>query len=182
VCLVLALLVVIGAISAPMLGGSFTRAALHGASDLLRGAWSRARLAAMESGQTYVFRFQPNGRAYQIVTLADLGAVGAEAVPVESVEGTEEEQPGDILRLAKNSLPSGITFASGEVSASSQVMATLGAPSGGAWSSPVLFHPDGTTSDATVVLANDAGQTVRVTLRGLTGSSNVSDVGAEVGP
>jgi hypothetical protein len=61
-------------------------------------------------------------------------------------------------------------------------MATLGAPSGGAWSSPVLFHPDGTTSDATVVLANDAGQTVRVTLRGLTGSSNVSDVGAEVGP
>ena len=84
VCLVLALLVVIGAISAPMLGGSFSRAELHGASDLLRGAWSRGRLAAMESGQTYVFRFQPNGRAYQIVTLSDLGALGAEAVPVEA--------------------------------------------------------------------------------------------------
>jgi Tfp pilus assembly protein FimT len=182
VCLVLALLVVIGAISAPMLGGSFSRAALHGASDLLRGAWSRARLAAMESGQTYVFRFQPNGRAYQIVTLADLGALGAEAVPVEDVQGTDEDTPGDIMRLAKNSLPTGVTFASGEVSSSSQVMATLGAPSGGAWSSPVLFHPDGTTSDATVVLANEDGRTIRVTLRGLTGSSNVGEVGAEQVP
>jgi Tfp pilus assembly protein FimT len=178
VCLVLALLVVIGAISAPMVGGSFSRATLHGASDLLRGAWSRARLAAMESGQTYVFRFQPNGRAYQIVTLSDLGALGAEAVPVEAAEG-EEDKPEDILRLAKNSLPSGVIFASGEVSASSQVLATLGTASGGAWSSPVLFHPDGTSSDATVVLANDAGQTIRVTLRGLTGGSNVTDVGTE---
>ena len=183
VCLVLALLVVIGAISAPMLGGSFSRAALQGASDLLRGAWSRARLAAMESGQTYVFRFQPNGRAYQIVTLSDLGAVGAEAVPVEGVEGTDDDKPEDILRLARNSLPSGIIFASGEASASSQVLATYGTASGGVWSSPVLFHPDGTSSDATVVLANDAGQTIRVTLRGLTGGSNVTDVSGEaVGP
>ena len=128
VCLVLALLVVIGAISAPMLGGSFSRAELHGASDLLRGAWSRGRLAAMESGQTYVFRFEPNGRAYQIVTLSDLGALGAEAVPVEDVEGAVEDKPEDIMRLAKNSLPDGVIFAAGEVSASSQVMATLGAP------------------------------------------------------
>jgi hypothetical protein len=177
--LVLALLVVIGAISAPMLTGSFSRATLHGASDLLRGAWSRARLGAMESGQTYVFRFQPNGRAYQIVTLADLGAIGAEAVPMEAIAGAEEETPGDIMRLAKNSLPTGVTFASGEVSSSSQVLAMMGAPSGGAWSSPVLFHPDGTTSDASIVLTNVGGQTVRVTLRGLTGSSNVGEVGNE---
>src|SRR5687767_13002379 len=110
VCLVLALLVVIGAISAPMLGGSFSRAALNGAGDLLRGAWSRARLAAMESGQTYVFRFQPNGRAYQIVTLSDLGALGAEAVPIEEAEGTVEDKPEDIMRLAKNSMPNGVIF------------------------------------------------------------------------
>ncbi len=182
VCLVLALLVVIGAISAPMLGGSFSCAELHGASDLLRGAWSRGRLAAMESGETYVFRFQPNGRAYQIVTLSDLGVLGAEAVPVEDVEGAVEDKPEDIMRLAKNSLPDGVIFASGEVSSSSQVMATLGAPSGGSWSSPLLFHPDGTTSDASIVLANDAAQTIRVTLRGLTGSSNIGDVGAEAVP
>jgi Tfp pilus assembly protein FimT len=181
VCLVLALLVVIGAISAPLVGGSFSRATLHGASDLLRGAWSRTRLAAMESGQTYVFRFQPNGSAYQIVTLTDLGALGAETVPVE--DPTVEKKAEDILRLQRNSLPEGVIFAGGEVSASSQVFATLGTTQSAVWSSPILFHPDGTTSDATVLLANDQRQTMRVTLRGLTGTSNISDMGMEaIGP
>jgi hypothetical protein len=46
-----------------------------------------------------------------------------------------------------------------------------------------VFHPDGTTSDASIVLANEGGQTLRVTLRGLTGISNVGDIGSEaVGP
>jgi Tfp pilus assembly protein FimT len=181
VCLVLALLVVLGAISAPLLGGSFSRAELQGSGDLLRAAWSRARLAAMESGQTYVFRFQPNGSEFQIVTLSDLGTPGAEALPV--IDTTTEQKPEDILRLPGNRLSEGVTFAAGDVSASSQVLATLGNSNGGTWSSPILFHPNGTTSDATVVLANDAQQTIRVTLRGLTGISNVSEVGKEaVGP
>jgi prepilin-type N-terminal cleavage/methylation domain-containing protein len=181
VCLVLALLVVLGAISAPLLGGSFARAELQGAGDLLRAAWSRARLAAMESGQAYVFRFQPNGSEYQIVTLTDLGTPGAETLP--EVDATNEQKPEDILRLAENRLPEGVIFAAGEVSASSQVLATLGTSDGGTWSSPILFHPNGTTSDATLVLANDAQQTIRVTLRGLTGISNVTEVGKEaVGP
>jgi type II secretory pathway pseudopilin PulG len=177
VCLVLALLVVLGAISAPLLGGSFARAELQGAGDLLRAAWSRARLAAMESGQTYVFRFQPNGSEFQIVTLSDLGTPGAEVLP--AVDTTSEQKPEDILRLPENRLPEGVLFAAGEVSASSQVLATLGTATGGVWSSPILFHPNGTTSDATLVLANDAQQTIRVTLRGLTGISNVTEVGKE---
>jgi hypothetical protein len=179
--LVLALLVVLGAISAPLLGGSFARAKLQGAGDLVRAAWSRARLAAMESGQAYVFRFQPNGNEYQIVTLADLGTAAAEALPV--VDTTIEQKPEDILRLPENRLPEGVIFAAGEVSASSQVLAIVGNSNGGSWSSPILFHPNGTTSDATLVLANDAQQTIRVTLRGLTGISNVTEVGKEaVGP
>jgi hypothetical protein len=135
----------------------------------------------MESGQTYVFRFQPNGSEYQIVTLSDLGTPGAESLPV--VDATTEQKPEDILRLSGNHLPDGVIFAAGDVSSSSQVLATLGTSNGGAWSSPILFHPNGTTSDASVVLANDAQQTIRVTLRGLTGISNVTEVGKEaVGP
>ena len=52
VILVLALLVVIAAVSTPLLEGSFTRAGLQGGGDLLRAAWGKARLAAMESGET----------------------------------------------------------------------------------------------------------------------------------
>ena len=47
VILVLSLLVVIGAISVPLLNGSFSRAHLNAAADLLRDAWSRSRLTAV---------------------------------------------------------------------------------------------------------------------------------------
>jgi hypothetical protein len=45
-----------------------------------------------------------------------------------------------------------------------------------------LFNPDGTTSDASILLQNDTGQTIRVTLRGLTGVADASDVGQEAAP
>jgi hypothetical protein len=180
VCLVLALLVVIAAVATPLLEGSFSRASLQGGSDLLRGAWARARLAAMESGLTYVFRFQPNGSEYQIVTLNELGMPAVEMV-AETAD--PEYEVDDMMRAPRPRLPEGVTFAAADISTSSQVLATFGATDGGVWSNPILFHPDGTTSDASIVLANDAGQTVRVTLRGLTGISSVGDVGNEaVGP
>jgi hypothetical protein len=50
------------------------------------------------------------------------------------------------------------------------------------WSPPILFKPDGTTSDASVVLQNDRGETIRVTLRGLTGIASASEVGSEAVP
>jgi hypothetical protein len=55
-------------------------------------------------------------------------------------------------------------------------MATLPDGAEGAWSQPILFHPDGTTSDATLVLTNEEQVSIRVTLRGLTGISQTVDV------
>ena len=174
VCLVLALLVVIGAVSAPLLEGSFSRAGLTSAADVVRGAWARARLAAMESGNTHVFRFEPKGGRFQIVALNELGVPGSEAMAPAGAE----RDPADMLRLPSNQLPKNITFAGGDVEASPRVMALLGTSSG-TWSSPILFHADGTTSDASLLLMNGEQQTARVTLRGLTGISNTSEVGAE---
>jgi hypothetical protein len=176
VCLVLALLVVIGAVSAPLLEGSFARAGLQSGGDLLRGAWARARLAAMESGATYVFRYEPNGGRFQIVTLNDIGMPEGNMIAADT--GAERDV-SDILRLSENRLPEGVVFAAGDVSASSQVLATLGSTGEGPWSAPILFHADGTTSDASILLRNAEQQTLRVTLRGLTGISNTGEVGSE---
>ena len=176
VILVLALLVVIGAVSAPLLEGSFSRAGLQNGGDLLRAAWSRARLAAMESGEIHVFRFELRASRYQITTLEALSTPQADPLPeAEDVR----HDPSDLIRLGQDRLPEGIVFAVGDISASSQVEATLGPMPIGAWSGPILFRPDGTTSDASVLLANDKQQTIRVTLRGLTGISNASEVGKE---
>jgi hypothetical protein len=177
VCLVLALLVVIGALAAPLMEGALSQAALRSSGDLLRGAWAEARLAAMQSGSSYVFRFEPNGSRFQILRLERLGLPEFEALAAEDSE--KEHNPVDILRLSTNRLPEGVIFTAGDMTSSSQVAAMVGPSNDGPWSGPVLFHPDGTTSDATVVLTNDQEQSLRVTLRGLTGISTAGDVEME---
>ncbi len=147
----------------------------------MRRRSARARLAAMDSGQTHVFRFEPRASRFQIIMLDQLGMPGSEMIAPE--DPTAEHSSADMLRLAQNRLPNGVIFAAGDISDSSQVLATLGTAAQSAWSAPILFHPDGTTTDASVVLSNESLQTVRVTLRGLTGIANTSDIGREaVGP
>lgn len=181
VCLVLALLVVMGAVAAPLVEGSFSHARVKSGAELVRGAWARARLGAMESGQIHVFRFEPQGSRFQIITLDQLGMPASESLAPEDPDA--EHDVVDMLRLPGSRLPDGVKFAAANISDSSQVLATLGTATQSAWSAPILFHPDGTTSDASIVLMNAAQQTVRVTLRGLTGIANTSDVGREaVGP
>jgi type II secretory pathway pseudopilin PulG len=178
IILVLSLLVIIGAVSVPLLQGSLTRSRLSNGGERLRAAWSRARLAATQSGQAYAFRFVPKGSRFQIMPLADLADAGA--VPLDALVDDAESEGGDSARQPDNSLPEGVTFAAGQVSAAPQLEA--GATTSSAWSTPILFHPDGTTSDAVVILANEEDLTLRVTLRGLTGIARVSDIGSEVVP
>ena len=86
-----------------------------------------------------------------------------------------------MLRLSKARLPQEIVFESGEVASVPQ-LAGAAASSDGGWSPPITFYPDGTTTDAAVIIANADGQRVRVTLRGLTGISRASEVAGEVTP
>jgi hypothetical protein len=46
------------------------------------------------------------------------------------------------------------------------------------WGMPIFFFPDGTTSNAQMVLANEDQDTVTVTLRGLTGMVRLGRVEA----
>jgi Tfp pilus assembly protein FimT len=178
--LVLALLVVLGAISIPLLEGSFSRAALYGAGDLLRGAWAKARLTAMQSGQTHAFRYEPLGGRFQIVALNSLGAPEHSELAMEDPETREETT--EIVRLSQNRLPDGIVFNSGNVASSAKTLATMPLTAESGWSTPILFHPDGTTSDATVLLASEDQMAIRVTLRGLTGISQTADAEIEALP
>jgi prepilin-type N-terminal cleavage/methylation domain-containing protein len=180
VMLALALLVVISAISLPMLEGSFSRASLYSGADLLRGAWAKARLTAMQSGQTHAFRYELSGGRFQIAALGDMALPeNNEIVPVQP-----DAAPDDNVRvsLSQNQLPSGIVFSGGDVSSSNQMLAMQPDLGQGPWSPPILFYPDGTTSDASLLLSNENLVTVRVTLRGLTGVASIVDVETEVLP
>jgi hypothetical protein len=134
----------------------------------------------MQTGQTYVFRFDPNGSRFQIVALGDLGM--PENSEIEPDDPTAEHKASDMLRLPQSRLPDGVIFAAGDVSTSNQLLATLPAAAEGPWSGAILFHPDGTTSDASLLLSNARQTTLRVTLRGLTGISNTIDADSEALP
>ena len=45
-----------------------------------------------------------------------------------------------------------------------------------AWSAPIFFYPDGSTSTAAILLKNQSGRCVEVRLRGLTGTSSVTAI------
>jgi prepilin-type N-terminal cleavage/methylation domain-containing protein len=177
ICLVLALLVVIASFAIPLLGGAVERRSLMSGGGLLQAGFTRARLAAMQSGQTYVVRFEPKGSRFQVLSLDQLQL--PESQEMQSEDADAEYTPYDILRFFKTRLPSGVIFAHSDVSNSNQLTATIGSAGDGPWSAPIIFRPDGTTSDASVLLTNEPGQTVRVTLRGLTGTSIASEVGKE---
>jgi Tfp pilus assembly protein FimT len=177
ICLVLALLVVIASFAIPLLGGAVERRSLMSGAGLLQAGWTRARLAAMQSGQTYVVRFEPKGSRFQVLSLDQIALPESQQLPQEDPDA--EHSTYDILRFFKTRLPDGVIFGHADVANSNQLTATMGAAGDGPWSAPILFRPDGTTSDASVVLVNEPGQTVRVTLRGLTGTSIASEVGKE---
>jgi Tfp pilus assembly protein FimT len=177
ICLVLTLLVVIASFALPLLGGAVERRALMSGAGLLQASWTRARLAAMQSGQAYVVRFEPKGSRYQVLSLDQLALPESQQLPQDDPDA--EHSSYDILRFFRNRLPDGVVFGKADVANSNQLSATMGSISDGPWSLPILFRPDGTTSDATVLLVNEPGQTVRVTLRGLTGTSVASEVGME---
>ena len=64
--LVMSLLFMVGAISAPNFIGWAENQRLRKSGDIIRTAWSRARIKAMKSGQTIVFRYEIGGSRYRM--------------------------------------------------------------------------------------------------------------------
>lgn len=180
ILLVLALLVVIAGMMMPAISNSLSHARLTSGGEMVRAAWGKARLSAMQAGEAYVFRYEEGGSRYQIAQLAALSAEDAgdlNTLP-PLTDDDEEYAEADMLRLAKSRLPTDIIFSQGQVAAVPQMAGPALAAEGG-WSQPITFYPDGTTSDAAVLVANADGETLRVTLRGLTGISRAGEIGRE---
>jgi len=185
VMLVLALLVVIGALIWPAVKGPFEGQRLRKAGDQIRAEWTRARTRAMKTGRTQVFQFATGKDSYSIQTWtgpgddeqstrdggfsAAGGGFGAQQPNAQQASGGGANRSGQ--------LPEGITFVGAETTID-QRAAMRGAsnPAAGEQSEPIMFYPDGTTSTVHVVIANQRERAVVVSLRGLTGLATCSDI------
>lgn len=177
--LVLAVLVLLAAISVPVFYRSVRDATLRSAAEQVRTEWNKAHIKAMKSGRIQVFRFQPGGRRFQIepYTAVDdtIDAVNSTSTfapppPTPSPDSANEN--------SRSQLPEGIQFLEGmtaEEERAKAVEESMGG-GGGAWSRPILFYPDGVSSDAWLVVADEHNSAIRVELRGLTGLAVLGDI------
>jgi Tfp pilus assembly protein FimT len=183
ILLVLVLLVIVGSLSIPYLFGSFARSQLRNGGDLVQSALAEARLTAMETGQVQVLRCELKGRRFQLGSMLDLAANGDKSGPTATTAPTVAAPTDDgdkySTHFDSHQLPSGVVFASGDVAPSAQLLAMLGTADQPGWTSPIVFSPDGTATDATLLLVNEGDHTVRITLRGLTGVVRVGEIDAE---
>ncbi len=153
VLLVLALMVVAAALAAPAMSGAFGRGQLRQAAEKLCTVWSQARLDAMSSGVPRQFRCELGSGTYSIVT----GAV----LPDPAADPTEAPSQGVGSAVFRRM-----------VVADQNGQSAMGEGEGG-MSSPIVFQPDGTSSDAEAVLEAPEGAKLVVSLRGLTGSTEI---------
>ncbi|WP_442485284.1 prepilin-type N-terminal cleavage/methylation domain-containing protein [Aeoliella sp. SH292] len=160
--LVLALLVVITGFTVLSLEGSILRSKLRKGVDQVRTSWSDARLQAVSGGQRMAFSCVIGGRDYRLSSVGDMLAPQEGASPAG----------------ATGELPEGILFRSLEAASHVDVMGATAMPhiDDGQWSPPVVFNADGTSYDAVVILEEDSGKQVQVSLRGMTCTADVNDV------
>jgi len=172
--LVLSIVVTIAALAVPNLMSMVGENAVFGEADQLRDALAEARRFSIETGIDYEVRYEVGGR--HLVVLPN------DVTTQESTEQTSTRTDQQYYALMP--LEEGITIrrAKGEEEQSEILEAARFGDLGGAelarlrWSTPVMFRFDGTADDFTFRVSNAAGLTSDVTLRGLTGTTRVSQV------
>ncbi len=172
---VLALLAVMAAVAWPALRSSLRNSRLRDAATTVRVELAKTRLRAIETGTPQQFRYQPGSGQFEIAaqTSADDDAQAVKtpprrrAAPPDDWAGDLEALAGDVSR---HELPDGVSFSFVPIDAPPHVASQADAGSGeDGWSSPIVFLPNGRTSDARIRLFGEGPFRIDVILRGLTG-------------
>jgi prepilin-type N-terminal cleavage/methylation domain-containing protein len=163
VVLVLALLVLLAAITFPSLDAMYGDSKVTAAGDMVRGAWAEAQARAMDEGRAYRFAVLPNQGNYR---------VAPDSADFWSGNGSSAATDAAVRPLIlEDKLPKPVLFttANGPTSALPEVDSPAAADSG-SWTPVVTFLPDGTArNDATITLVARGCRPVILRIRGLTG-------------
>lgn len=189
--LVQGVIVAFVAMSWPALKGSLEKNRLLAAARQVRTELVQARLKATETGVAQQFRYQTGDRCYEVTatkpvvnliagkkdrtSVASTSAVKSNDDSIDEECDTriamlDEEVSFSDSRMSDENAERGsdVSIARDDTTSSSE----LGEEN---WSTPVVFLPNGRSSNARVRLAGPRGLHVDVLLRGLTGAVTVGD-------
>jgi type II secretion system protein H len=182
VLLVLAILVVVAAVAAPALRGVMRDAALKNAAETIRIHWTKAHVKAMKTGRIQVFRFELDGARFTVQPFAASDDEIESAPAVQGFGTAEEETASPRLDTSTAvTLPEGTKFVAGAAALEGRSLSIEEDIKDANrfesdWSQPILFYPDGSTSDAWVIVGNEREVGIRVDLRGMTGTATLGEV------
>jgi prepilin-type N-terminal cleavage/methylation domain-containing protein len=161
VTLVLALIVILGAMAWPSIEVMYGGMRLTAAADQIRARWADARTQAIEEGRPYRFGIQLDGR-FRIApdTPQEWGGGGLDIA-------SDSDTPPLVI---EESLPTGVNFAedTGRDSTDS-----------GDWLTVVRFLPEGNADrDVAIVFESPGVHSVVLRVRGLTGTVSMETLPA----
>ena len=174
----LTIIVLLASLAVPAVDRAWERYRVKLAGDQLRAAFGHAHYEAMRTGQIQVVRMELGGSSYHLQPWM----AGDEVINVSAEEAYEQTTPQYQMEpVAEKKLPEDVTFASAQARFDTRALeieeeANQQQTALTQWSQPLLFYPDGTSSQARITLANPRGEAVQVTLRKLTGMATVSEL------
>lgn len=180
--LVLGLMVVLLGIAYPSLSRLRLEQQLKQGAELVRLQMKQARLHALESGLEYQFRFEPGGQRF-IVVPAEYSAVQAQqAVNQQSGNSAPKAvywktlgQFQSKVNFSKNSSANGLR----PQPLPQDFLAGFDKPdelSRVNWSSPLIFRSDGSAQDFAVEIEDLNGTYLTLSVRGITGDTEISSM------
>lgn len=187
ILIVLGLIVIMAAMTMPALSGTLEKQKLRSAAQQIQAVWNRTHVRAMKAGQVFVFRCALGGRNYEVIPWdADVTAddpnlaAASQGFGAPSSGGASSNFATSASAVVSGELPEGITFVEGDTLAEERAMSIETAMQNQSsrnvqWSRPVLFYADGLSSDAYLLLENRRHQGLKLTLRGMTGTSSLGD-------
>ncbi|MBX3438969.1 MAG: hypothetical protein KF861_15870 [Planctomycetaceae bacterium] len=174
--LVLSVLAVIVSIGWPSVVRYMGDEAVRESAQLVQSAAAGTRIKAIDTGLTYQFRYEPNGKRFVVIPFDPPENIDSTTAASTTTSG-QSEYPvlsGEIAETCRFVSPEDGLFSSATVERLPREMfANLPDASdleATAWAPAVLFYSDGTATDATFRIEDDAQRSIAFSIRALTGT------------
>ena len=170
--LVLAVILALASISWPAMERVYADYHLRRAAETMATAMAGARVRAIDAGTAYQFRFEPGGRRWCVLPyerddLSGNSSDGASSASSAGVLSGEIPEPLYFLTTDPNAA---VEQLNADALASLPEAALW---TNVAWSSPIVYSADGSAVESHFDVADDKGNSYRISVRELTGAARV---------
>ncbi len=188
----MAVLAMAAAVVFPAVVSRFRDHALRQGGDAARVSLLTTRMRAMERGEAYAWRFEPGGRWYVALPKETAGVSAGSrsgetgAAGSGSDAGASGGKPAGADRawVSLGELPEGVTFGTTDGGGTIDLKLLEGLPGAErirpetVWSAACTFSVDGSSNGGEVVVTDARKQTIRLSVRALTGGVTQGEIEA----